>query len=389
MPIRQPRFRHLLASTAVLLVVAGMHPALESRAAAQDEYVLGEDDAWQKESPEPGTQAAQVLLARRALALGEPERARALASAFIDRFPSSPNLPEMLLVRGDALVEMGDEYRALFDYEDIARKHPGSSVFVTALEREFAIAVAYANGLRRKLYGTFRLVNTDDEAQELLIRIQERLPGSRLAEDAGMELADFYFRQAEMRLAADSYDLFIQNYPRSDRIEKARERLIQSYLASYRGPRYDDAGLRDARRRLDTMRAVQPAAAQRLGADALLVRIKESEARKLLVTARWYLSIDDPVSCEQYLRRIVQRYPDTLTMLDTLRLAPEVLARIPEGIAESAPDYRMLAEALLGAAAPLETGVEAIERPAIPRSAPLEPERPVDATSAPEAEAGS
>ena len=389
MPIRQPRFRRLLASTAVLLVAAGMHPAIEPAAVAQDEYVLGEDDAWQKESPEPGTQAAQVLLARRALALGEPERARALASAFIDRFPSSPNLPEMLLVRGDALVQMGDEYKALFDYEDIARKHPGSSVFVTALEREFAIAVAYAHGLRRKLYGTFRLLNTDDEAQELLIRIQERLPGSRLAEDAGMELADFYFREAEMRLAADSYDLFIQNYPRSDRIEKARERLIQAYLASYRGPRYDDAGLRDARRRLDTMRAVQPAAAQRLGADALLVRIKESEARKLLVTARWYLSIDDPVSCEQYLRRIVERYPDTLTMLDTLRLAPEVLARIPEGIAATAPDYRMLAQAFLGAAAPDETGVKAIERPAIPRSAPLEPERPVDATSASEAEAGS
>ena len=380
MPTRHPRLRRLLASTSALVVAVGAVSTLTGVACGQDEYVLGEDDAWQKESPEPGTPEAQVFLARKALALGEPERARALASAFIDRFPSSRNLPEMLLVRGDALVEMGDEYEALFDYEAIAREHPGSTVFVTALEREFAIAVAYANGLRRKLWGTFRILDTEDEAQELLIRIQERLPGSRLAEDAGMELADFYFRQAEMRLAADAYDLFIQNYPRSDRIEKARERLIQSYLASYRGPRYDDAGLRDARRRLDTMRAVQPATAQRLGADALLVRIKESEARKLLVTARWYLSIDDPVSCEQYLRRIVARYPDTLTMLDALRLAPSVLAQIPEGIAAQAPDYRTLAEALLGAAAPEETGVKAIDRPAIPRSAPLEPERAVEAT---------
>lgn len=361
----------------VILTAAPVH--------AQDEYVLGEDDAWQKESPEPGTEAAQVLQARRALALGEPERARALASAFIERFPSSPDRAEMLLVRGDALVEIGDEYEALFDYEVITREHPGSSVFVTALEREYAIAVAYAHGLRRKFYGTFRILKTDDDAQELLIRIQERLPGSRLAEDAGMELADFYFRRAEMRLAADAYDLFIRNYPRSERIEKARERLIQSYLASYRGPRYDDAGLRDARRRLDSMRAVQPAAAQRLGADALLVRIKESEARKLLVTATWYFSIDDPVSCEQYLRRIVDRYPDTVAMLDALRLAPEVLARMPEAIAASAPDYRTLAEAMLGAAGPDARGVTPIERPALPRSAPLEPERPVEATSEPEA----
>ncbi len=349
-------------------------------AVAQDEYVLGEDDAWQKESPEPGTESAQVLQARRALALGEPERARALAGAFIDRFPTSPFRADMLLVRGDALVEMGDEYEALFDYEAIAREHPGSTVFVTALEREYEIATAYAHGLRRKLYGTIRVLDASEDAQELLIRIQERLPGSRLAEDAGDQLADFYFRRAEMRLAADAYDLFMQNYPRSDRIEKARARLIEAYLASYRGPRFDDAGLRDARRRLETLRAMQPSTAQRLGADALLVRIKESEARKLLVTAEWYLKIDDPISCEQYLRRIVTRYPDTVAMLDALRLAPRVLARMPAGIAASAPDYQTLAEAMLGAAAATELGVESVDRSQPPRSAPLEPERPVNAT---------
>ncbi len=370
--------RLVRAITAALAVIGGT-----SGAAAQDEYVLGEDDAWQKESPEPGTESAQVLQARRALALGEPERARALASAFIDRFPTSPFRAEMLLVRGDALVEMGDEYEALFDYEAIAREHAGSSVFVTALEREYDIAVAYAHGLRRKLYGTIRVLDASDDAQELLIRIQERLPGSRLAEDAGDQLADFYFRKAEMRLAADAYDLFIQNYPRSDRIEKARSRLIESYLASYRGPKYDDAGLRDARRRLESLRAVQPSTAQRLGADALLVRIKESEARKLLVTAEWYLSIDDPISCEQYLRRVVRLYPDTVAMLDTLRLAPKVLARMPAGIAASAPDYRTLAEAMLGSAAPEERGVAAVDRPEPPRTAPLEPERSVDAAPGP------
>jgi outer membrane protein assembly factor BamD (BamD/ComL family) len=373
------RARHPLARLAgTAMVLCGLTLG-SADAIAQDEYVLGEDDAWQKESPEPGTESAQVLQARRALALGEPERARALAGAFIDRFPSSPFRADMLLIRGDALVEMGDEYEALFDYEAIAREHSGSAVFVTALEREYEIAVAYANGLRRKLYGTIRVLDASDDAQELLIRIQERLPGSRLAEDAGDQLADFYFRRAEMRLAADAYDLFIQNYPRSDRIEKARARLIEAYLASYRGPRYDDAGLRDARRRLETLRAVQPSTAQRLGADALLVRIKESEARKLLVTAEWYLSIDDPISCEQYLRRVVERYPDTVAMLDTLRLAPRVLARMPAGIAATAPDYRTLAEAMLGAAAREESGVTPTGSPALPSSAPLEPERPVDA----------
>ena len=162
---------------------------------------------------------------------------------------------------------------------------------------------------------------------------------------------------------------------------KARERLIQSYLASYRGPRHDDAGLRDARRRLVAMQQIRPAAAQRLGAEALLVRIDESEAKKLLVTAQWYLSIDDPISAEIYVRRVVEKYPGTVAALDALRIAPGILARMPEKVAASAPDYRLLAEALLGVAGPEESGVPAVPGPALPEEQRLEPERPVEATT--------
>ena len=371
LPPSPPAWRTLLVLWAAMLAA--------SPVSGQVEYRLGPDDSWEETTPVPGTAEFQVFQARKALALGEPQRARALASSFLDRFPNDPFRADMLLIRGDALLQMGDEYKALFNYEEIAQQHPGSRVFVMALEREYDIATAYANGLRRKFYGTFRLIDASEDAQELLIRIQERLPGSRLAENAGMQLADFYFRRSEMRLAADSYDLFIQNYPRSDRIEKARSRLIQSYLASYRGPQYDDAGLRDARRRLESLRVVQPALAQRLGADALLVRIRESEAEKLLTTSRWYLSIDDPVSAEFYLRRVVERYPGTVATLDALRLAPTVVSRMPSAIAAEAPDYQALAEALLGAAGPTETGVQPLPETPLPESRRLAPERPVQA----------
>ena len=365
-----------IQTTLGLVLLAAL--SVVSPTLAQQDFTLGPDDAWTRETPEPGTPAARILNARRALALGEPERARALATAFLDRFPSAPGRAEMFLVRGDALVEMGDEYDALFDYEAIARQHPGSEVFVQALEREYDIAVAYANGLRRKFFGTIRIIDASEDAQELLIRIQERLPGSRLAEDAGMTLADFYFRRAEMRLAADAYDLFIMNYPRSNRIQKARQRLIQAYMASYRGPRHDASGLRDARRRLQSMQRLRPAAAQRLGAESLIVRIDESEARKLLVTAQWYLSINDPISAEIYIRQVVERHPDTVAALDALRLAPEIISRMPASIAARTPDYRLLAEALLGKSGPEETGVTPRAEPALPQSRDLEPERPVE-----------
>ena len=386
-PMRVPASFPLLRPALGLLLTLAVIPAMDGAASARQEtFELGPDDRWEVEGDgRLDTAANQVLQARKALALGEPQRARALASAYLDKFAGGEVRPEMLLVRGDALVEMGDEYKALFDYEAITRKYSGSRAFVTALEREYQIAVAYADGLKRKFLGTIRILDASDDAQELLIRIQERLPGSRLAEDAGMRLADFYFDNSQMRLAADAYDLFVQNYPRSERIEKARERLIQAYLASYHGPRYDDKGLRDAKRRLELLRVTQPSLAQRIGSDALLVRIDESVARKFLTTAKWYLSIDDPVSAELYLRRVVELHPATVAALDALRLAPSVLARMPARIAAEAPDYRAMAEALLGAEAPKQTGVEARPEIPLPATKSLAPEIPVEATANPEA----
>ena len=334
---------HLLLATAVLYFAP-------LAAAQQEEFVLNESDSWEHKPIEPGSPEALVLRARKAIAEGHFQRARAMASAFLDKAKGtdSPRQPDMLLVRGDALVAMGDEDKALFDYEDIARKYPGSDVFVVALEREYEIAVQYAHGLRKKFMGMVRIINAGDDAQELLILIQERLPGSRLGEQAGMQLADYYFNTAKLRLAAEAYDLFILNYPRSEQISKARVRLIESYLASYRGPAFDASGLRDAHARLETLRLTQPALAQRHGSGALLIRIYESQARKLLRTADWYRSVKDPVSAEQYLRRLVKRYPNSVATRTALRSISTLLADLPEAVLETAPDYTAIAEALLG-----------------------------------------
>ena len=314
-------------------------------------YELGPDDQWREETDiEPGTESSQLLLARQALIEGNTRRARDLATAFIDRYPNSPLQANAHLIRGDAYLAIGDEYEALFDYEEIARSFPSSPVFVTALEREYEIAIAYANGMSRKLFGLFRIVPTDKEAQELLIRIQERLPGSRLAEQAGMTLADYYFRIRDLRMAAEAYDLFVENYPRSEDINKARLRLIYSYLADYRGPRYDAGGLEEARLRLEDLRIREPGLAQRIGAEALLVRIYESDARKLLVTAEYYLSISDPISAEVTIQRLVQRYPDSIASLEALRRIPNILKKMPATVVANGPDYRALRFEKLGIA---------------------------------------
>ena len=315
---------------------------------AQQEFKLDQNDRWlELDAPEPGSPSSVVRMARLALAKSEPKRALALMDAWLERFPTDPMRPEALLVRADARVALDDEYGALFDLEDIARRFPYSGAFIPALEREFEIAKRYAAGLKRKFWGTFRWINADEDAEEILIRIQERLPASALAEKAGMALADFYYDRRDMALAADAYDLFVMNYPRSALADKARLRLIASHCSGYKGPEFDAKGLREASAKLRELQATEPQLAKQVGAEAILLRIYESEAEKRLTTANWYWQVGDPISAEREIRAMVKKYPRSVAAIQALRAIDPLLAQLPESVRRKAPDYGAIRRELL------------------------------------------
>ncbi len=322
--------------------------AVGGTAVGQDKYEFTATDEWEMvESADPATPEGQLVAARKALAAGENARAGSLATAWIERHPQHPLLPEAYLLRGDSLRARGDYYKALFDYEFITRAFPASETFITAVQRELEIGVRYARGEKRKWLG-MRIVDAGEVAEELLIRVQERMPASRLAEEAAIELADYYFRKRQMRLSVEMYSIFLENHPGSDQVSKARRRLIYSELATFKGPPFDASGLHEARARLREFIALEPAAAERIGAEALLTRIDESDAQKLLVTGRWYLTTGDPIAAELSIRRLVTLYPRTVATVEALRLMERILPRLPAIVLAEAPDYAQLRRALLG-----------------------------------------
>lgn len=326
--------------------------------AAQQEFSLTEADTWELASDiDPATPAGQLALARQALARNDPARAIELTNQWIDSHERHALIPEAYLLRGDAKHAMSNHYDALYDYEFIARSYPASDAFVKALEREYEIARLFATGTKRKLWG-MPILDASETAEELLIRVQERLGGSRLAEQAGMTLADFYFDRREMTLAAEAYELFIENYPRSEQIAKAKLRLIAANIALFKGPEFDPAGLYEARLLLREMKRIDPMTADRIGADAILTRIDESDAAKMLTDARWYLRTSDPISAEFVIRQLVKTYPYSVATVQAMRMIPGILDRLPQQVRAGTPDYDAYRRAILGAPAEDGSAVE-------------------------------
>jgi hypothetical protein len=139
----------------------------------------------------------------------------------------------------------------------------------------------------------------------------------------------------------------VQNYPRSTQADKARLRLIASHCSGYRGPEFDDKGLQEASSKLRALQATEPQLAKQIGAEAILLRIYESEADKRLTTANWYWQTGDPISAEREIRSLVKRYPRSVAAIQALRAVDQVLAKLPESIRKTAPDYAAIRTQLL------------------------------------------
>ncbi|TVQ59381.1 MAG: outer membrane protein assembly factor BamD [Phycisphaerales bacterium] len=305
-----PLFKLARCLAAVLIVAAFTAPA-----ASQSQTFGMSDDEWVLErEPEPGSDDAVMADARRALANDNPGLARRILNDWIRENDRSgkEQLPLALRLRGDARVALNDEYNALYDYEAVIRRFPQSEEFVIAIERELEIAIRYAFGLRRKFLG-LRIDDASDLAVEILIRVQERLPGSVLAERAAIELADFYYRRREMKEAAEAYELYLLNFPNGPNRMRAKERRIYASIARFRGPEHDASGLVDASLQIESFAAEFPAEAERQGLNsALMSRLEESAAAHMLDSAQWYLRTRDDPSARLTLRRLVRRHPQTV-----------------------------------------------------------------------------
>ena len=299
---------------------------LVTPARAQPTHELNDSgDFVQLAEPDPSTPEGQLQLIRRTLVEGKDTEAEDAIDEWMEQYPLHPQMVEAYLIRGDAKSAQGDYYRSIKDYEAIAMLYPGTEQYVTALEREYNIAKQYLGGLyRRASWTSLRIFPADDVGIELLIRIQERLPGSSLGERASIGIGDYYFDIGDMEMASEGYDLFLINYPNSRQREWAMLRLIQASLARYKGPQFDPSGLTDAAQRLSEYRRDYPAAAEKIGAEALMVRINESLAEKKLVTAQWHEQRGLERGAITLYRRVIRDYPRSSAAIKAAKALEEL-----------------------------------------------------------------
>ena len=320
----------------LLALLACAHTAL-----AQSTYTLDDKGDWvETPAPAQGEDAATMNEVRRLIAEGRSGLAYDIVNDWIDRHEDQtlPESPAAYRLRGDALTSLGKEFKALYDYERVARAFPQSEEFPIVVEREFDIAMRYLEGLRVKLLGV-RLEDATEIGIELLLRTHERMPGSELGERAAIAVADHYYDVRDMRWAVDAYDAYLASYPNGPNREKALKRRVIGNLARYRGAQYDATSLLDARRQISQLQREIPLEAERLELDERMVRMIDAAlAAQTLEAARWRLKRNEPHAARYLLMRIREQRPATDAAEEAGRMLLERGWIRPDTLDAIAPD---------------------------------------------------
>ena len=209
-------------------------------------------------------------------------------------------------------IEFADDdwIKAFYYYDEVMDEYPDSKLFYPALDEQFRIASNYLSGHKDKLLG-LPIVSREDESIEMLYRIQQRSPGSPLAEKALLRTADYYYADGDYDLARDAYTAYVKNYPRSNRVPQIELRVAFASLAQFRGTPYDATPLLEAKAKLQDITAAYPDLAADEDVSALLIAIDQTLSAKLLLTADFYRRTDRPYGAVFMYRYVVAAYPQS------------------------------------------------------------------------------
>ena len=323
----------LWAFAAMVIVLCIAMPA----SAQSKTFEYNGDGQWlQVRRAESTTRAGPVPTLDRVEQLLQERKNRAAEKLAVKWVLANRNHPQrdrglMLIAR--ALYQYGNRIKAYYYLDELMDEYPASQYFYPALELQYTIADKYLDGYKRRFFG-LPAFGAQDEAIEMLYRIQNRSPGSQLAEKALLRTANFYYNNRDYDFAADTYAAYLRTYPRSPEAPRVKLRQAYSLYAQFRGPRFDATPLIDAREQLRALAAQNAALAQEENIPALLDQLDRNLARKLYVTGDFYRRTNEPEGAAYTFKYLAKAYPET----PEAQRAERALARLPVEAVAAAPE---------------------------------------------------
>lgn len=298
-----------IGSAALLLGVPGGAMA-QSASLRETERFDPRSGSWKVSEPEPaGSPIAELRRAKDLLIEGRPDDAQDVLKTWLKNNANHAQRYEAEFLLGEAHFDDKNFYAAFEQYEVVIANSAGD-LYRKALTREMDVARAFLAGEKRRAWKVVKLPAYDDGI-EILDKIWERAPGTRLGEEALLLKAQYFYEVGDADLAQDEYALLAQEYPNGRYKQVAMLRSAESAERAFPGIRFDDRALLNADERYRQVEERFPEYADREQVPARRKGIRDQRAAKELDIAEWYRKTENHTAAEFYYKAILRDWPDT------------------------------------------------------------------------------
>ncbi len=209
-------------------------------------------------------------------------------------------------------------------FEKLHADYPATDYLEKLVSREFEIAHLWLKQSDpktppdqvipwyKRFSGTLPLIDTPGYAVKALEHVRHNDPSGDLADDAAMEIADFYLKHRDYESASIYYDQFLTDHAKSPLLQQVLHSAIEARMKAYLGPEYDGSTLEKARELVK--RNMQSFPEQQASFENLyhtLDLINDAEAEKTYKDGMYYKRRGKVASAEFYLGKIPQRWPNS------------------------------------------------------------------------------
>ena len=162
--------------------------------------------------------------------------------------------------------------------------------------------------------GRLPIIDTQGSGLKALEHVRHNYPDGPMADQAAIEIADFYMKHEDYESAAMYYDQFVDEYggKKSPHLQYAQLAAIDARMKGYLGPEYDASGLEKAATLIGkTMNTFPDRQASFEKLYLTLDHINDAQAEKTFTIGMYYKRTKKVASAEYYLGKIPQRWPNS------------------------------------------------------------------------------
>ena len=241
----------------------------------------------------------------------EYDRARQEFRKLLKAYKDSPQAPEAQYYLGRCEEEQGDYDKAFLEYRKTIQVYPSTIRFDEILEREYRIANSFLSGKKRQLFGIAALLPARGKAVEILQAIVEDGPFSEYGLLAQYKLGEAHLALKDYEQAVSAFEQVVTRYPNAPLVDKAR---FQIAIASLRGTfraGYDQSSTDLAIQELAVFIREYPQSDLVTEAKERVTGLREQRAEHDYQVGQFYERRQHPHAAITYYEAILERFAET------------------------------------------------------------------------------